>query len=73
MVSTLSYKVIDLNSHDDASPAHMEHLLNQQAQEGWELVTSFQRTHTALQVGSTIAPVPGLISTVLVFKRGDEW
>ena len=42
-------------------------------QEGWELVTSFQRTHKALQVGSTIAPVLGLISTVLVFKRGDEW
>jgi Domain of unknown function (DUF4177) len=72
MVSTLCYKVIDLNSHDDASPAHMENMLNQQAQEGWELVTSFQRTHKALQVGSTIAPVPGLISTVLVFKRGDE-
>jgi hypothetical protein len=50
----------------------MEHLLNQQAQEGWELVTSFQRTHKALQVGSTIAPVLGLISTVLVFKRDDE-
>jgi Domain of unknown function (DUF4177) len=72
MVSTLCYKVIDLNSHDDASPAHLETILNQQAQEGWELVTSFQRTHKALQVGSTIAPVPGLISTVLVFKRGDE-
>jgi hypothetical protein len=72
MVRTLCYKVIDLNSLDDASPVHMEHLLNQQAQEGWELVTSFQRTHTALQVGSTIAPVLGLISTVLVFKRDDE-
>jgi hypothetical protein len=72
MVSTLCYKVIDLNSHDDASPAHMEHLLNQQAEEGWEPVTIFQRTHKALQVGSTIAPVPGLMSTVLVFKRGDE-
>jgi Domain of unknown function (DUF4177) len=73
MVSTLSYKVIDLNSHDDASPAHMEHLLNRQAEEGWELVTSFQRTHKALQVGSTTTPVPGLISTVLVFKRGGAW
>jgi hypothetical protein len=72
MVSTLSYKVIDLNSHDDASPAHMEHLLTRQAEEGWELVTSFQRTHKALQVGST-TPVPGLISTVLVFKRGGAW
>lgn len=72
MVSTLCYKVIDLNSDDDTSPAHMANILNQQAEDGWELVTSFQHTHKALQVGSTIAPVPGLISTVLVFKRGDE-
>jgi len=72
MVSTLCYKVIDLNSHDDASPAHLETILNRQAEEGWELVTSFQRTHTALQVGSTIAPVPGLVSTVLVFKRDGD-
>jgi len=50
----------------------MEDLLNHQAQEGWELVTSFQRVHEALQVGSTLAPVSGLVSTVLVFKRTDE-
>jgi hypothetical protein len=50
----------------------MEDILNHQAEEGWELVTSFQRTHKALQVGSTIAPVPGLVSTVLVFKRADK-
>jgi hypothetical protein len=73
MDSTLCYKVIDLNAHDTASPAHMETILTQQAQEGWELVTSFQRPHKALQVGSTITPVPGLASTVLVFKRGNEF
>jgi hypothetical protein len=75
MVSTLCYKVIDLSLHslhDDAWSASMEDVLNHQAQEGWELVTSFQRVHEALQVGSTIAPVPGLVSTVLVFKRTDE-
>jgi hypothetical protein len=72
MVSTLCYKVIDLSPSDEDSPAHLENVLNCQAEEGWELVTSFQRTHKALQVGSTIAPVLGLISTVLVFKRGDE-
>jgi len=72
MVRTLCYKVIDLNSHDDASPAHLEDILNRQAEDGWALVTSFQHTHTALQVGSTMAPVPGLVSTVLVFKRDDE-
>jgi hypothetical protein len=72
MVRTLCYKVIDLSAHDDDAPAHMEDLLNHQAEEGWELMTSYQRTHKALQVGSTIAPVPGLVSTVLVFKRADE-
>jgi Domain of unknown function (DUF4177) len=71
MVATLCYKVIDLSLHDDAWPAYMEDVLNQQAQEGWELVTSFQRAHEALQVGSTTVHVPGLVSTVLVFKRAD--
>jgi len=68
----MCYKVIDLSPHANDSPAHMEDILNHQAEEGWELVTGFQRTHKALQVGSTIAPVPGLVSTVLVFKRADE-
>jgi len=72
MVRTLCYKVIDLNSHHDDSPAHLEDMLNRQAEDGWALVTSFQHTPKALQVGSTIAPVPGLVSTVLVFKRDDE-
>ena len=71
MVATLCYKVIDLSLHDDAWPAYMEDVLNQQAQEGWELVTCFQRAHQALQVGSTTVHVPGLVSTVLVFKRAD--
>ena len=72
MVSTLCYKVLDLSPLDDASPAQMEDILNHQAEEGWELVTSFQRTPKALQGGSTLAPVPGLLSTVLVFKRADD-
>ena len=72
MVTTVSYQVIDLGLHDEDALASLEDLLNHQVEEGWELVTSFQRTHRALQVGSTIAPVPGLLSTVLVFKRDDE-
>jgi len=71
MVTTVCYKVIDLSPHSDAWPADMEDVLNEQAQEGWELVTGFERTHEALQVGSTTGPVPGLVSTVLVFKRAD--
>ena len=72
MVRTLCYKVIDLNVHDDASSAQMEHLLYQQAEEGWELVTAFERQHEATQVGSTTVPVPSLVSTVLIFKRAYE-
>jgi hypothetical protein len=71
MVTTLCYKVIDLSPHGDAWPGSMEDVLNHQAQEGWELVTGFERTHEALQVGSTTVHVPGLVSTVLVFKRAD--
>jgi hypothetical protein len=73
MVTTVSYKVIDLGLQDEDALASLEDILNHQVEEGWELVTSFQRTHKALQVGSTIAPVPGLLSTVLVFKRADAW
>jgi hypothetical protein len=36
MVRTLCYKVIDLNSHDDASPADLQDILNRQAEDGWE-------------------------------------
>jgi hypothetical protein len=72
MVTTLCYKVIDVNPHAEDALASLEDVLNHEAEEGWELVTSFQRTHKALQVGSTIAPVLGFVSTVLVFKRADE-
>jgi uncharacterized protein DUF4177 len=47
----------------------MEDVINQQAREGWELVSAFQRQHEAQQVGSTTVLMPSLVSTVLVFKR----
>jgi hypothetical protein len=72
MVITTCYKVIDLSPHDGDSLAPLEHILNAQGEEGWELVTSFQRAHKALQVGSTTVHVPGLVSTVLVFKKDEE-
>jgi hypothetical protein len=72
MVTTMCYKVIDVNPYAEDALASLEDVLNHEAEEGWELVTGFQRTHKALQVGSTIAPVPGFVSTVLVFKRADE-
>jgi hypothetical protein len=72
MTTTLSYKVLDLSPHDEDWSAYLENVLVQQAEEGWELVTGFQRQHEATQVGSTTVHVPSLVSTVLIFKRAGE-
>ena len=63
------YKVMDVSPDESTWTAHMEDVINQQAQEGWELVTALQRQHEAQQVGSTTVHVPSLVSMVLVFKR----
>jgi hypothetical protein len=71
MAIDLRYKIMDL-SPDPPDPTwtkQVEDVINQQAREGWELVTAFQREHLAEQVGSTVTHLPGLVSTVLVFKR----
>ena len=72
MTTALSYKVLDVSPHDEVWSAHLEDVLCQQAQEGWELVTAFQRQHEATQVGSTTVHLPSLVSTVLIFKRVGE-
>jgi hemolysin activation/secretion protein len=72
MTITQPYKVLDLSPHDEAWSTHLESVLLQQAEDGWELVTGFQRQHEATQVGSTTVHVPGLVSTVLIFKRVRE-
>jgi hypothetical protein len=69
MEPTFRYKVMDVSPDESTWTAHMEDVINQQAQEGWELVSAFQRQHEAQQVGSTTVHVSSLVSTVLVFKR----
>ena len=69
MATTLRYKVMDMSPDEHAWTAHMEDAINQQAQEGWELVTAFQREHEAQQVGSGTVHLPSLVSTTLIFKR----
>jgi hypothetical protein len=72
MTTTMPYKVLDLSPHDEGWSAYLESVLLQQAEEGWELVTAFERQHEATQVGSTIVHVPSIVSTVLIFKRVRE-
>ena len=71
MATNRRYKVIDMSPDPGETTwtSQVEDVLNEQAREGWELVTVFQREHEALQTGSTVTHVPGLISTVLVFRR----
>jgi len=69
MATTPSYKVVDLSSTHHEWTKHVEEALNQHAQEGWELVTALQREREALQVGSSMHNMPGVVSTVLIFKR----
>ena len=72
MTTTMPYKVLDLSPHDEGWSAYLEHVLLQQAEDGWELVTAFQRQHEATQVGSGTVHLPSLVSTVLIFKRVRE-
>ena len=69
MEPTLRYKVLDVSPDESTWTVQMEDVINQQAREGWELVSAFQRQHEAQQVGSTTVLMPSLVSTVLVFKR----
>jgi hypothetical protein len=72
MTITQPYKVLDLSPGDEVWSSYLENVLLQQAEEGWELVSAFQRQHEATQVGSTTVHVPSLVSTVLIFKRVRE-
>ena len=69
MTTTVQYKLIDLNPEPPPWMPQVEETLNEQAQEGWELVAALQREHEVPQVGSTTVHIPSLVSTVLIFKR----
>ena len=71
MATDRRYKVIDMSPDPGEATwtSQVEDVLNEQAREGWELVTAFQREHEALQVGSAVTHLPGLVTNVLVFRR----
>jgi len=63
------YKVMDIGPDEATWMTYMEDAINQQALDGWELVTAFQREHVAQQVGSGTVHLPSLVSTALIFRR----
>jgi len=60
---------MDISPDEATWMTYMEDAINQQALDGWELVTAFQREHVAQQVGSGTVHLPSLVSTALIFRR----
>ena len=69
METARRYKVMDISPDEATWMTYMEDAINQQALDGWELVTAFQREHVAQQVGSGTVHLPSLVSTALIFRR----
>ena len=69
METARRYKVMDIGPDEATWMTYMEDAINQQALDGWELVTAFQREHVAQQVGSGTVHLPSLVSTALIFRR----
>jgi hypothetical protein len=65
------YKVVELTRNRRPWREHVQHLLNEYACEGWELVTSFQAEGETPQPGDqmirSFSHVPS--STLFIFKR----
>ena len=65
------YEVVELTPHGRPWCEHVQHLLNEYACEGWELVTSFQAEGETPQLGDqmirSLSHVPS--STLFIFKR----
>ena len=69
VTTKLHYKVIDLHIGEQGWGTQLEDTINQQAQDGWELVTVFEHQHEAQQVGSGTVHLPALVTVALIFKE----
>ena len=69
MIAVSQYKVAQLTP-DDRCLDQVQHLLDEHAQEGWELVTAFQCEGAVGQpVDQMIRSFSNMTSTVFIFKR----
>jgi hypothetical protein len=71
MIAVSEYKVAQLPLDDRPSLDKMQHLLDEHAQDGWELVTALQCAGTGGRPGDQmIRSLSNTTSTVFIFKRG---
>ena len=70
MVAVSQYKVAQLAPADRPDLDQIQHLLNEHAQEGWELVTALQLEGAAEQsVDQMSRSLSNTSRTVFIFKR----
>jgi len=70
METPLQYKVTQLIPDERPWLDQVQHLLNEQAREGWELVTAFQYQGAAPQRDDPIVQsLSHVASTIFIFKQ----
>jgi hypothetical protein len=70
MLAVSQYKVAQLTPDDRPSLEHVQHLLDEHAQDGWELVTALQFAGAGGRpVDQMIRSLSNTTSTVFIFKR----
>ena len=70
MIAVSQYKVAQLTPDDRPSLEHIQHLLDEHAQDGWELVTALQFAGAGGRpVDQMIRSFSNTTSTVFIFKR----
>ena len=70
MIAVSQYKVAQLTPDDHSCLDQVQHLLDEHAQEGWELVTALQFDGVGGQsVDRMIQSFSNTTSTVFIFKR----
>ena len=70
MIAVSPYKVAQLTPDDRPCLEQVQHLLDEHAREGWELVTAFPFAGAEEQAGDQmIQSLSNMTSTVFIFKR----
>jgi len=70
MIAVSPYKVAQLTPDDRPCLEQVQHLLDDHAREGWELVTAFPFDGAGGQPGDQmIQSLSNMTSTVFIFKR----
>ena len=70
MIAVSPYKVTQLTPDDRPCLEQVQHLLDDHAREGWELVTAFPFDGAGGQPGDQmIQSLSNMTSTVFIFKR----